>query len=99
MIDKIDRKETERIAALAKLNISHESDDFIGDIKTMIGMMGKISQVDVSTHIDTFDMLDMELTNTFREDTAKPSISRKLALANAPEVEAGCISVPKLQGR
>jgi aspartyl/glutamyl-tRNA(Asn/Gln) amidotransferase C subunit len=59
-------------------------------------MMGRVREIELS--MDECP-LDMELTNTFREDTAKPSISRQAVLANAPEVEAGCISVPKTLGK
>ena len=99
--NKIDKKEIEHIASLAKLDISQESEQFVRDVQIMIEMMEKLSKLDIFTDVSPLDMINiigMELTNTFREDIAKPSISRELALANAPEVEAGCISVPKTLG-
>ena len=92
----IDRKELERIALLSKIDISQEDEKFIDNIRTTIEMMGKISEIKL-----TMDdcPLDMDLTNTFREDVVKPSMSRQEVLANAPEVEAGCISVPKTLGK
>ena len=103
-IEKIELKEIEHTASLAKLDISREDGQFSCDIIAMLDMMGKISEIELPDDYKNFsalnmlDLLDLELTNTFREDTPKPSMPRKLALANAPEVEAGCISVPKIFG-
>lgn len=88
----IDRKEIEHIASLVKLNVSGESESFFEDINNMLKMLTIELKLDESYKIDT------ELVNTYREDEAKPSLPRELVLLNAPEVEAGCISVPKTAG-
>lgn len=92
----VDRKEIGRIALLSKIDISRENEKFYEDIQLIIEMMGRVGEIELS--MDEYP-LDMELTNTFREDIGKPSIPRQSVLANAPEVEAGCISVPKTFGK
>jgi len=96
MTERIDRKEIERIALLAKIDISRDNEKFIDDIRAMIETAGKIGQINIT--MDKFP-LDMELINTFREDIVKPSLTRQEVLMNAPEVEAGCISAPKTLGK
>jgi len=93
----LNREQTERIAALAKLDVSGESDSFIDDINDMLEIMSKLSTLVLPDNIDICGIDSDELVNTYREDEANESrvLSRELVLANAPEVEAGCISVPK----
>jgi aspartyl-tRNA(Asn)/glutamyl-tRNA(Gln) amidotransferase subunit C len=96
MINRIDRKEIEQIAAIAKLDVSRENESFFEDINNLLKIINKFAQ----TELNAGDYkIDMELVNTFREDEVKPSIPRELVLANAPAVEAGCISVPKTVGK
>ena len=93
----LNREQTERIAALAKLDISGESDSFIDDINDMLEIMSKLSTLVLPDNISISRIDPDELVNTYREDEADESrvLPRELVLANAPEVEAGCISVPK----
>ena len=37
----------------------------------------------------------MDIKNVFREDNVEKSYDRELILKNAPEKEAGCVSVPQ----
>ena len=91
---KISRQETERIAKIAKLDVSGEGESFMEDINTMLEML----DIRLELETDSYGIPPAELVNTYREDEAKPSLARELVLLNAPEVEAGCISVPKTAG-
>ena len=37
----------------------------------------------------------LDIKNVFREDNVEKSYDRELILKNAPEKEAGCVSVPQ----
>ena len=91
----VERKEIEHIASLAKLNIGRDTDRLAADMQAIINMVDELSEIELD--MDSYP-LDMELVNTFREDTPGLSIPREDVLANAPAIEAGCISVPKMLG-
>jgi aspartyl-tRNA(Asn)/glutamyl-tRNA(Gln) amidotransferase subunit C len=94
------RAEIERVANTAKLDVSGESDDFIEEVNNLLAIMQL--QIDTDGYADYKSELpgisETEPVNTFREDEAKPSLPRELVLMNAPETEAGCISIPKAAG-
>ena len=92
----IDRREIEHIALLAKIDISRENEKFFEDIELIIKMMSRVGEIKLT--MDECPQ-DMEFSGIFREDVAKPSMPRREVLANAPEIEAGCISVPKTRGK
>ena len=94
-MNKLNREQIEHIASLAKLDVSGESDSFIEDINDMLEIMGKLSTLPDNINCSEIDA--DTLVNTYREDEADEQrvLPRELVLANAPEVEAGCISVPK----
>ena len=94
----LNREQIERIAALTKLDISGQSDSFIDDVNDMLEIMSKLSTFVLPNDIGGCGIIsEDELVNTYREDEvdAQRVLPRELVLANAPEVEAGCISVPK----
>ena len=96
MNSKLNKEQIEHIASLAKLDVSGENDKFIEDINDMLDIMGKLSTLPDNTNKSGGIDADT-LINTYREDEAdeRRALPRELVLANAPEVEAGCISVPK----
>ena len=53
----------------------------------------QLSKVDVEGVKPTAHILDIK--NVFREDNVEKSYDRELILKNAPEKEAGCVSVPQ----
>lgn len=91
----IDKAEVERVAAFAKLDMGQDMDAHIKAINDLIKIIDGIENIQLDMDDEP---LDMELTNTFREDNPMPSMLRQDVLANAPEVEAGCVSVPKILG-
>jgi aspartyl/glutamyl-tRNA(Asn/Gln) amidotransferase C subunit len=92
---KIDRDEFERIAALAKLDMRNDSD--LKKLNYMKEIIDEIEHIQLDNKDS--DPPNMEWTNTFREDAPNSSLPRKDVLFNAGKnVEAGCISVPKILG-
>ncbi len=86
---KIDIK---HIAKLSRLKIDDDKlAKFENDMETIVNMVENLPDID-----GTLDMLDTENPMTLREDKAvTDKFKREELLANAPEVQAGCLVVPK----
>lgn len=79
------------IAKLSRLKIEEEK---IGKFEK--DMEAIISMVDRLPNIDDELTLDVDNAMTFREDVAvQNKFTRNELLQNAPEVQAGCLVVPK----
>jgi aspartyl-tRNA(Asn)/glutamyl-tRNA(Gln) amidotransferase subunit C len=94
-IMEITKREVEKVAKLARLEISEAE---------QAAFAKQLSQI--LTHVETlkrFDTKGIEPTatvlgqgNVFRDDVVKPSLPVEKALANAPEREADGFSVPRI---
>jgi aspartyl/glutamyl-tRNA(Asn/Gln) amidotransferase C subunit len=105
-IGKIDIKELERIAFVARLKLGENDLDKINEIKENI--LDRIFLIDADTETETETKTPAaaassslrkraEAKNKLREDIPLPPLSRAQVLANAGKnTEAGCVSVPKI---
>lgn len=86
---KIDIK---HIAKLARLKIEDDKlEKFEKDMETIVNMVDNMPDAD-----GTLSLLDEENPMALREDRAVTGkFRREELLANAPEVQAGCLVVPK----
>lgn len=86
---KIDIK---HIAKLSRLKIEDSKlEKFEKDMETIINMVDNMPDVD-----GTLTLLDEKNPMTLRKDKAvTDKFKREELLANAPEVQAGCLVVPK----
>ncbi len=92
---KITKEQVLHVAKLARLHLDE------GAIELYTKQLG-----DILTYMDTMNSLDtravsatshaISVTNAFREDEPKPSMSVKLSLGNAPLSEDGSFVVPKV---
>jgi aspartyl-tRNA(Asn)/glutamyl-tRNA(Gln) amidotransferase subunit C len=93
----ISREEVQKIALLGRLLLSEEELDRmtvqLGDI---LGYMDLLREVDTENVEPMAHALDV--ANVFRDDFARPSLDRELALANAPHCDAECYLVPAVLG-
>jgi len=66
--------------------------------KTMLNGIEKAMKLISPSELDKLDLLNnTQQTHTLSEDTASIALSREKVLANAGKnIEAGCISVPKI---
>jgi aspartyl-tRNA(Asn)/glutamyl-tRNA(Gln) amidotransferase subunit C len=92
---KISKKEVEHVANLARLNLSAE------ELETMTGQLDTIlSYVDKLGELDTTDVKAtthvFSVSNAFREDIVKESLSQEDALKNGPEQNGEFFQVPKI---
>ncbi|HEY3425635.1 MAG TPA: Asp-tRNA(Asn)/Glu-tRNA(Gln) amidotransferase subunit GatC [Negativicutes bacterium] len=92
---KITRKDVEVVALLSRLEIPEsEIEIFTGQLNAILEYADVLNQVNVDNIQPTAHVLPLK--NVMRPDVVKPSLSRELALSNAPEQEEGYFKVPKI---
>lgn len=92
---KITAEEVLHVAKLARLEIDPDSVDQMADqLATILTYVEKLGEVDTEDVSPTSHAI--ALTNAFREDEVRDSLSRKEALENAPAAEDGGFVVPKV---
>lgn len=91
----VSHDDVRHVARLARLKLGDdELDRYAGQLSGILGHIDKISELDLDVVEPTAQIL--ELTNVFRADEARPSISQAEALANGPEVDEGAFRVPPI---
>lgn len=98
MTSPLTRAEVERIANLARLELtSDEVDLFARQLGDILGYVEQIRALDTTGIPPTSHVLVRPLD---REDTVAPTLAREAALANAPDAarEAGLFKVPRVLG-
>ncbi|MEK7817199.1 MAG: Asp-tRNA(Asn)/Glu-tRNA(Gln) amidotransferase subunit GatC [Actinomycetota bacterium] len=91
----VSHDDVRHVARLARLKLGDdELDRYAGQLSGILGHIDKISELDLDVVEPTAQIL--ELTNVFRADEARPSISQAEALANGAEVDEGAFRVPPI---
>ena len=91
----ISAKDVEYLAHLARIQLStDETHRFAGQLDEILGHVEKLKRVSTEGVPPTSHVLP--LTNVFREDRPRPSLSPEEALANAPDKEGPFFRVPKI---
>ncbi len=91
----ISREEVEKIASLARLELSPEEVDGIAEqMGTILGYVAKLDEIDGTNIKPTTHVLD--IVNSFREDVVQPSLSQAEALANGPDQNGEAFVVPRI---
>jgi aspartyl-tRNA(Asn)/glutamyl-tRNA(Gln) amidotransferase subunit C len=92
---KIDREEVVHVAKLARLAMTpEEAEQFTEQLSNILTYVEKLKQLDTTQIEPTSHVLP--LSNVFREDQVRPSLSPEKALENAPEKEGSFFKVPKI---
>ena len=92
---KVTRKDIETVASLSRLNINEdEVQDVTEQLDKFLNYVENLKSVDTTDIEPTTYALKMQ--NVFRDDVVKPSLSRELALSNAPLKEDGYFKVPRV---
>ena len=87
--------EVRRVALLARLELSDdEIEAQATNLNNLLAQFEALGQLDVTGIEPTSH--SAPVFNVLREDTARPSLSREQALANAPEQRDGCFVVPRI---
>lgn len=92
---KIERKDVEHVARLARLALTEEEKELIQmQLETMIEYAAILKEVDTEGVEPAAH--GVSLTNVLRPDERRPSLPREKALANAPEARDGYFYVPRI---
>lgn len=92
------RQDVERIAELARLELTPEEvDTFTPQLAEILGYVEQISALDTSGVAATSHAISRPVE---RDDEPRPTLSRRDALANAPDAarETGLFKVPRVIG-
>ncbi|MFT4245059.1 MAG: Asp-tRNA(Asn)/Glu-tRNA(Gln) amidotransferase subunit GatC [Micrococcaceae bacterium] len=94
-MSKIAREDVAHIASLACIDMSDkELDDMVAKIPVILQAVEQVSEVVNDSVMPTSH--PMPLTNNFREDEVKPSLTQEQALSGAPDAEDGRFKVPAI---
>jgi aspartyl-tRNA(Asn)/glutamyl-tRNA(Gln) amidotransferase subunit C len=92
---KISKEEVERVAKLARLEITEgEKDAFSRQLSSILTYIEELKSWDTAGIEPTATVL--EQTNVLREDQARPSLPVEQALLNAPDSDGGFFRVPRI---
>jgi aspartyl-tRNA(Asn)/glutamyl-tRNA(Gln) amidotransferase subunit C len=93
----ISRQEVEKVSLLGRLVLGEAELDTmthqLGDILAYMELLGEVDTAGVEPMAHAIDV-----SNAFREDSARASLARDEALANAPHRDAECYLVPAVLG-
>ncbi|MGH7427830.1 MAG: Asp-tRNA(Asn)/Glu-tRNA(Gln) amidotransferase subunit GatC [Candidatus Methylomirabilaceae bacterium] len=92
---KITMQEVEHVARLARLELSEpEKERMRAQLDSILSYIDKLNELDTSAVEATSHVLP--LTNVFREDEIRPSLSQEESLVNAPDRHDLFFRVPKI---
>jgi len=92
---KITKEEVAYVAHLARLEFSEtEKETFTGQLNDILLYMDKLNEVDTAG-VEPLSHA-ISLSNAFREDQVKESLSQERSLANAPDPRGEFFRVPKV---
>ncbi len=91
----VSKEDVKHIANLARLELNEEElEKYTKDLGNIVEFANTLSKIDVTGVEPTNHILNIK--NVFRKDQLKDSYDREEILMNAPEKQAGCVSVPKV---
>ena len=95
MTDSADRIDVERIAHLARIELTaDEAAEYQPQLEQIVGYVDKLKELDLSEVEPTAHAMPMR--DVVREDQARPGLDRERVMANAPISKNGQIVVPKI---
>ena len=94
---KISKEEVERVARLARLDLSgDEVDTMTGQLDSILQYVAKLDKLDTTGVVVTTHTQDV--VNAFRDDEVRDSLPREKALAACPRQNGETFVVPKVIG-
>ncbi len=92
---KVDKKEVEYVAILARIELSEEEKElYAGQMSTILGFFDRLKEVDTTDVPPTSHVID--LVNAYRADQVRPGPGVEAVLENAPERSDRFFRVPKI---
>jgi aspartyl-tRNA(Asn)/glutamyl-tRNA(Gln) amidotransferase subunit C len=90
---KIDKSEVERIAHLARLQLTPEEITRMeNEMNRILEYVAKLEELDTSNIPPMHHVF--EVSNFFREDVVQSSLPKEQVLANAPDLKDGLFRIP-----
>ena len=91
----VSNEDVKYVAKLARLKIDDEDlGRYSEQLSSILNHIDKISELDLA-EVEPMSHV-LKLSNVFREDISRPSVSKESALSNGPEVEKGAFRVPQI---
>lgn len=92
---KISKKEVEHVAHLARLTLTDEElVKMTGQLDNILSYVDKLKELDTSQVVPTSHVFSV--SNAFREDVEKESLSQAEAVRNGPQQDGEMFQVPKI---
>lgn len=92
---KITKAEVERVARLARLELSEaEKDQMTAQLDAILGYIDKLNALDTGAVEPTSTVIPM--VSVMRDDAVRPSLDREDALENAPDRADEYFRVPRI---
>ena len=92
---KITEEEVQRVALLARLELSREEiSRMTGQLDAILSYVAKLDELDTTGVPATTHPQDV--VNAFRDDVVQPSLPSERALANGPEQNGEAFVVPRV---
>lgn len=92
---KISKEEVEHVAHLARLTLSErELEVMTGQLDNILSYVDKLGELDTSQTTPTSHVFSV--SNAFREDVVKKSLSQAEAVKNGPKQDGETFQVPKI---
>jgi aspartyl-tRNA(Asn)/glutamyl-tRNA(Gln) amidotransferase subunit C len=93
----ISRQDVEKLAGLARIELSEtELDHMASELDVILGAVARVQEAAKADVPPTSHPLPM--TNVFRKDEVKPSLTNEEALSGAPAKQEGRFQVPQILG-
>src|SRR5438128_12569384 len=92
---KLSRSDVLKVARLARLKLSDaEVDDYTEKLGSVLAYVDSLNEIDTE---EVEPMVHaVELSNVFRPDQVRASLSREAALSNAPKTDGQFFLVPQI---
>lgn len=92
---KINKKEVEHVAHLARLNFTEEEKErFAQQLSSILTYVEKLNELDTKDIEPTSHVLTLQ--NVFKEEEARVCLTREEVLANAPDKTEEFFRVPRI---
>jgi len=94
----LSEKDVRYVAELAHLELTEEEvKKFLPQLDSILQYIDKLNQLD-TTRVEPMAQVTYPAAENpaMRADQPQPSFSQEVALANAPEPDAGCFKVPRV---
>jgi aspartyl-tRNA(Asn)/glutamyl-tRNA(Gln) amidotransferase subunit C len=92
---KVDKKDVEYVAMLARIELSEEEKELYSEqLSTILAFFDGLKEVDTENAQPTSHVVD--LVNVYRSDQVRPGPGVEAVLENAPDRSQGFFRVPKI---